>query len=482
MQTVRHTQTSRRWRMRHVRTLIVGATAVTAALSVVGLTATAQAAPDVAVAKTVNVPAGVATFILSPACPSGNTASLSSSTPALPSSVTAIAASTKLKLSGVWPASPTSYKVKVGCSGGSTITLTVKIQSAPPENSAVGLGANTQQGLVDQFSGDYNATISSSTASRLYNWDATNPVTGAIGDTIAVKQDCSSIPRPDGASAGITQLAKFAKTSDNKYFCDNFANDSRVRESSDPPYAPGGVAFTALAGDAVDWATPSTTDAPKTLTPAQLNAIYTCTDTNWDQVGGKNATIQPFLPQSGAGTLTFWLAAIGVTTPGPCVSNDNNTLEENEGVNPVLQTPEAIWIYSVGDYISQKFHSSSCTNSGCTGTPPCAPAKGKNLFSCNVHGNYTVKEINGIAPTKGKNAGTVINPSFPSTFLRTLFTVVPYDANTTDHIPGSESGAPGGVNLEKIFGASGWVCTNGTAKADIKDYGFVPLPTCGTTS
>ncbi len=101
-----------------------------------------------------------------------------------------------------------------------------------------------------------------------------------------------------------------------------------MRGSSDPPYAPGGVAFTALAGDAVDWATPSTTDAPKTLTPAQLNAIYTCTDTNWNQVGGKNAPIQPFLPQSGAGTLTFWLAAIGVTTPGPCVSNDNNTLEQ----------------------------------------------------------------------------------------------------------------------------------------------------------
>ncbi len=112
MQTVRHTQTSSRWRMRHVRTLIMGATAVTAALSVAGLTATAQAAPDVAVSKTVNVPAGVATFILSPACPSGNTASLSSSTPALPSSVKAIAASTKLKVAGVFPGSPASLQTQ----------------------------------------------------------------------------------------------------------------------------------------------------------------------------------------------------------------------------------------------------------------------------------------------------------------------------------------------------------------------------------
>ncbi len=69
----------------------------------------------------------------------------------------------------------------------------------------------------------------------------------------------------------------------------------------------------------------------------------------------------------------------------------------------------------------------------------------------------------------------MINTSFPSTFLRTLFEVVPYDSNTSDHIPGSESGAPGGVDLENIFGASGWACTSATAKTDIKNYGFVPL-------
>jgi ABC-type phosphate transport system substrate-binding protein len=468
--------------MRHVRTLLVGATAATAALSVMGLTATAQAAPDVAVAKTVNVPAGVATAILSTACPAGNTASLSKSTPALPASVAAVTASTKLKLVGVWPGSPTSYKLTVDCSGGSTISLTVKVQSAPPENSATGLGADTQQYLVDQFSGDYNQTVSSSTASRLYNWDATNPVTGAIGDSITVKQTCTPFARPDGSSAGIKQLALFAQTSDHNFFCDNFANDARARGSSDPPFAPGGVAFTALAADAVTWATPKTTDAPASLTPAQLNAIFTCTDTNWSQVGGKNAPIQAFLPQTGSGTLTFWLAAIGVTTPGPCVSNDNNTLEQNEGVNPVLQTPEAIWIYSIGQYIGQRFHSTACTNSGCTASPPCTPKAGKNEFGCDLHGTYVLKEINGIAPTTGKNGGTKINSAFPSTFDRVLYEVVPYDPNTTDHIPGSESGAPGGVNLEKIFGASGWACTNATAKTDIKNYGFVLLPICGTTS
>ena len=471
--------------MRHVRTLIASTAVTAAALSVVGLTgltATAQAAPSIAVAKTVNVPAGVATAILSPACPAGNTASLTSSKPALPASVAAVVTGTKLKLVGVWPASPTSYAVKVGCSGGSAISLTVKVQSAPPENSAVGLGAQTQQSLVDQFSGDYNATLSSSTQTRLYNWDAINPVTGAIGDTITVKQNCASFPRPDGSSAGITQLAKFQQTSDKNFFCDNFANSARTRGASDPPDSTGGVTFVNLAGDAVTWAAQQTTDAPATLTPQQLTEIYTCSVTNWDQVGGKNAPIQPFLPQSGAGTLTFWLSAIGVTTPGPCVSNDNNTLEENEGVNPVLKTPEAIWIYSVGDWIAQKFHSTACTNSGCTSNPPCTPKAGKDEFGCDVHGTIVLKKINGVAPTTGKNEGTKINPAFDSTFDRTLFEVVPFDPSTADHIPGSESGAPGGVNLEKIFGASGWACTSATAKLDIKNYGFESIGSCGATS
>jgi hypothetical protein len=69
--------------------------------------------------------------------------------------------------------------------------------------------------------------------------------------------------------------------------------------------------------------------------------------------------------------------------------------------------------------------------------------------------------------------------------LTTVYDVVRYDANTTDHIPGSESGAPGGINLEQFLGASGWACTNSTARTDIKAYGFLSawkLSTCGATN
>lgn len=84
----------------------------------------------------------------------------------------------------------------------------------------------------------------------------------------------------------------------------------------------------------------------------------------------------------------------------------------------------------------------------------------------------------------------VINQKFPIAFQRTLYDVVRYDASTTDHIPGPEAGAPGGINLEQFFSAAnasvpGWACTSATAATDIKNYGFLPvwkLSTCGAVS
>ena len=65
--------------------------------------------------------------------------------------------------------------------------------------------------------------------------------------------------------------------------------------------------------------------------------------------------------------------------------------------------------------------------------------------------------------------------------VRIVFEVTPYDPATSDHLPGSEAGAPGGVNLEAMFGASGFTCTNAKAKTDLKNYGFLVTPLCGVT-
>jgi ABC-type phosphate transport system substrate-binding protein len=487
--------------------------------------------------------------------------------------------------------------------------------TVPRATDAVSTGSNTTQYLLDQLSRDYNKAHSTATT-KLYSWDAINPYTLAIGDNIVTKAGCAAIARPDGSGAGISTLDAGARPSGNTTnFCEDYARSSRARASTDPPYSAGGIAFTALAGDAVTWAARDSasggTDAPAALSQADLVKIFECTWTNWDQVPGdhNNAPIMAFLPQTSSGTRSFFLTALGggttAITPGACVSDlsttqfPDGTLEENEGINPALNSPETIFIFSIGSYISQAYRSAACTNPDCSEVSatqfPCASVTGQNAFGCNevgvlglgsivstdppmslsekfdiqvtpgttpgteninlptspsggspwtldsfavtqggspasgfsasitgsgtndlqvvaadtvAAGSYVAKgdvtdsygnkvpfDLTITVTTSGATTKTVtglpiINSSFPILFQRTLFNVVRYDANTVDHIPGPEAGAPGGINLEQIFAAKaaavpGWICSNATATTDIKDYGFLPswkLSSCGTTN
>ena len=343
----------------------------------------------------------------------------------------------------------------------------------PKETDVVGVGSDTIQFLLDQFSFDYNRTHS--TGAKLYSWDALNPKTG-LTDNIKLKAGCTAIPRPNGSSAGITTLATGQKTGDKKHFCADFARSSRARNtSSDPVKGPGGILFVTIGKDAVTYATNATTNAPSNLTTAQLTGIYSCHITNWNQVGGKNAPIDAELPQASSGTRAFFLKAIGldVAGPGGCVKS---TAEENEGINPVLKNkPNVIFPFSIGKYIAEKFHSAKCTNAACTGSPACHPTATQNKFGCDTHGNMVLRSINGTAPTTGTGTKTVINAHFSAKFVRNVFVVVRW-ASTANNIP---------KYLQPFFSSAtkhGWVCGNSRAHQDLINYGFLPTPFCGTGS
>jgi ABC-type phosphate transport system substrate-binding protein len=344
----------------------------------------------------------------------------------------------------------------------------------PKQTDAVGVGSDTIQNVFDQLSLDYNA--SHKTGGRIYSWDALNPKTG-LDDNIRTKATCSVILRPNGSSAGITALTANTHSGDHKHFCIDFARSSRARKSTDPAKGPGGVVFVALAKDAVTYATNAGSNAPTNLTTAQLNAIYTCTDTTWNQVGGtSHATIVPELPQVGSGTRAFFETAIGITdsTVGACVGQ---TAEENEGVNKVFTGANAanvIFPYSIGKYIAEKFHSAKCLKKSCAPVKgvSCKPSKTQNRFGCDTHGNMLLRSINGTVPTTGTGSKTVINKHFTANFVRTVFAVVRWAA-TPDNIP---------RYLDGIFGRHGFVCTSKTARKDLINYGFLPTPFCGTGS
>jgi len=370
----------------------------------------------------------------------------------------------------------------------------------PKASDIVGFGSDTIQNLFDQYSLDYNKTIKAS-APHLYSWDATNPKTAAVHDLIRAKTGCAKAQRPNGSSEGILGSAGgpyglTANTPDPKggtKFCSDFARSSRARSTlTDPPAGPGGIVFVAFGHDAVTWATNAKSNAPANLTTAQLASIYTCAVTNWHQVGGKNAPINAQLPQTGSGTRKFFLTALGSgtpITPGACVDSSanespNNLPEENEGVNKYLKGPNVIYPYSIGKYIAQVYHSAKCLNKSCTPVRgvTCKPSKTQNRFGCDTHGSMVLHLLNGTKPTKPfplpkppcTTKCPVLSTSFSPAFVRFVFVVVRWSAHTAGNIP---------KNLEGIFGAKGWICTNKTAKTDLANYGFGSLGRlCGASS
>jgi ABC-type phosphate transport system substrate-binding protein len=332
----------------------------------------------------------------------------------------------------------------------------------PATYDVVGVGSDTTAYLLDQLSVNYNSSHKTHNATHpyIYSWDATNPKTQAVGDLISTKSGCAKLARPNGSGAGIDDLQ--LNTVDPKAksdYCIDFARSSSGRSTQTT--GKGGVLFVALAVDAVTYVSAAKTNAPTSLTTKQLTAIYSCKDTTWKQVGGTSKdTIKPYLPPLTSGTRTFFLKEINVTTPGACVTK-LGTPEENTGTSKQLQNKDAIFPYSVADWISQKYHSAACGKK---------PTKTQNEFGCNLSGTVKLNSINGFKPTVGTKGNTKISPRFSKPFVRTIYDVVRYATNTSDHIP---------AKLNTFFGTKGYFCTNASSKAAVANYGFLTTPLCG---
>jgi ABC-type phosphate transport system substrate-binding protein len=331
----------------------------------------------------------------------------------------------------------------------------------PAPSSVVSVGANTTQYLSDALSATWNSKFPKK--ARLYSWDALDAA--GVDNSIVTKKGCAPITRPNGSGPGITALE--ANTPDGKgHFCIDFARSSRGPKTSDLPT----ITFVRLALDNVTYASiAKRSNVPGNLTTAQLHNIYSCTVTRkgftpntWGALlgskakkGTRNVAIAPYLAQSGSGTVSFFLSAIGVTTPGTCVTQPS-TLEENEGINPIYKSktaPNILVPYSAGVWIAQAYHSAAIGKK---------PKKGQNAFGSDQTGVLVLNDINGVSPTSGKGSKTVLNPKFP--FIRTLYDVV----RGTDTIPSY---------LVPFLGPKGWYCAN---PALIRDYGFLPTSKCGT--
>ena len=156
---------------------------------------------------------------------------------------------------------------------------------------------------------------------------------------------------PNGSSAGIQALV-------NDPNCIDAARSSRGPSSSDP--SGQGLKFTAYGIEALQWATFSPF-APSSLTLTQIRGIFSCSITNWNEVGGIDAPIRPHIPQPNSGTGPFFISQVlgGASNVGSCVKQ---VIQEHSGRDSNLtgaDYPFAIFPYSASQWIYQSINSAN---------------------------------------------------------------------------------------------------------------------------
>jgi ABC-type phosphate transport system substrate-binding protein len=328
---------------------------------------------------------------------------------------------------------------------GVATTASADPSHVPPQSSVVGVGNDATEVLFDQLGRIYDEEHARGT--RLSSWWATG------SPTIVPKAGCQPIDRPNGSSPGVLALLSRQVLPDGTP-CIDFARSLSPRT----PGAPSTVVWTPFALDAIGWATNANSNAPKSLTTADLRSIIECTATRWDQVGGtSDDTIQVYLPAQGPGILTLLQHMAGVSSIGSCVGY----AQQDEGnISGVEGNPNVMVFYSVGKYISQAYDGIE-----------------------DVHGDLVLGDVDGTSPVvfdrfSGRreiNLGQVPGtPAYASDFLLDEWMVL-------------AKGSDGTLDprLASMFlGGDSWICTNPRARRAIQHYGFQLLPAgqCGQPS
>jgi len=221
---------------------------------------------------------------------------------------------------------------------------------APSANDVVGVGSDTVQN-IGNFLADGDAALNSAGfnsaggVNRLVSFDATPDANDRAGylngsatnalkplnPTIVLRAGTQPVQRPNGSGAGITAL----NLDTGRVI--NFVRSSRLPSSAEQStaitkFGAGGLHVVKIATDELRAAVANTTNAPASLTIAQLLGIYKCTTTDWATVGGSPGTIIPLLPQSGSGTRSTFLADLKAANGGTDIPIGGclQTVEEND--------------------------------------------------------------------------------------------------------------------------------------------------------
>ena len=298
-------------------------------------------------------------------------------------------------------------------------------------------------------------------ATRIYHSPA------GAGETLA----------PNGSSNGRNALRTSVQNGDG---CIDIARSSGGPRAIGPTGDLATFEYYAFALDALGYASASTL-APSNLTLQQFRDIYTCTVTNWNQVGGGNGPIERYVPQTGSGTYQFFLSDLmGGTNPalfsGPSCPAVQFT-QENSGelIAANGDQQRAIVAYSAGNWIAQARGSAPDQRAGQT----MRSMNGQNLVSFSAG----VPSLNTGGPVVESNV-TLNDPTPAYPGIRYVFNVIDsthVDYNDVQRYVGFEnavnapncgqSGQPECVNP----GASKLCDGDEEVRGIIRNFGFAPL-------
>ena len=204
----------------------------------------------------------------------------------------------------------------------------------PTTSDVIGVGSDTSQRALFLAANAYNAQ-SPAPANKLATFAATG------GGTITLPS--GAINRPNGSGAGKALLYGAGDNTDI-----DFARSSSALSTAE---VGAGLQAFPFALDTLKMAVSNSvpSNAPASLTPAQIVSIYKGDVTNWSQVGGTAGVIAPKIPQAGSGTRSFFLAQLKAANGGVDVALAGSVAEVQEHDDATIKNDaNAVAPFSVG--------------------------------------------------------------------------------------------------------------------------------------
>jgi hypothetical protein len=250
---------------------------------------------------------------------------------------------------------------------------------APLPGDVVGVGGDTPQFAVDfalngDISGDVGFNASTGTVNRAIYFDAVpdangrqaytnNVTTGAnsalLNATDVLRAGKSPVQRNQSSGNAISALLADTATPHQINYVGSASLPSSTQQSTAASNGWGYLHVVEIGTDNVEIAASSTTNAPASLSAADLLNIYDGTYTTWNQVPGyggpaPTAAIHPKIPQSSSTIYKTLIADLTTANGGtaPTLASDVQTVEQNDpstvsgdanAIVPFSQARDNLW-------------------------------------------------------------------------------------------------------------------------------------------